>query len=527
MEDFTHKAPAPQPRRIAARLDVYSHHVRVSQFRQPVADALVEYCRQLGQIGLKRAGKGRFVRSIVKVFAGATKDREIYHFHANLLESLLTHLGHRGFFQKQLDIHYHDFYEPARADFRYHDERTPLYYQQPIIDYITDEGKTKVVTLDPGMGKTFIAMKSMSILGVRTFFCIRPMYVEKWISDIKEGFSLEKEDLMVVQGSKNLKRLTQLATEGELNAKIILCSNKTFYGYLRDYELYRDDIQHLGYACNPGDLYETLGVGLRVIDEVHQDFHLNFRQDLYAHVPKTLSLSGTLDSDDPFIERMYGVMFPIQDRYRKDEKKVFTLVDAFFYRIYNADHRVKYTQHMGRTMKTYSHVRFEKSIMRQKKLLNDYLEMVADIVQKRFVDIRLDGQKLVVYFSTVDMCTIFADRMKHRHPTLNVIRYVSEDDYEEMLEGDIIISTVKSLGTAIDIPGLRVAVLTDALSSKQANLQCMGRLRELKNWPDQNPEFIYLVCEDIEKHKEYHEKKKEVFQGKVLRHREIISDFQL
>ncbi|MNL29466.1 hypothetical protein D3C87_1511480 [compost metagenome] len=89
-----------------------------------------------------------------------------------------------------------------------------------------------------------------------------------------------------------------------------------------------------------------------------------------------------------------------------------------------------------------------------------------------------------------------------------------------MLESDIIVSTLKSLGTAQDIPKLLHVYMTDGLGSSQANLQAMGRLRDtiLKIWPDAVPTFYYLVCEDIEKHIEYHERKKETFQGRVVSH---------
>lgn len=68
----------------------------------------------------------------------------------------------------------------------------------------------------------------------------------------------------------------------------------------------------------------------------------------------------------------------------------------------------------------------------------------------------------------------------------------------------------------MDIPGLRIAGMTTALSSMQANLQAFGRLRKLKDWPDVTPRFYYFTCEDIPKHVEYANKKKEVFKPVAL-----------
>ena len=63
--------------------------------------------------------------------------------------------------------------------------------------------------------------------------------------------------------------------------------------------------------------------------------------------------------------------------------------------------------------------------------------------------------------------------------------------------------------------------MTDAVDSGQANRQTLGRLRDLES-DEQSPEFLYLVCADIDKHKEYHENKMQKFKGWVRNHRESL-----
>ncbi|MNR02131.1 hypothetical protein D3C85_1179720 [compost metagenome] len=69
--------------------------------------------------------------------------------------------------------------------------------------------------------------------------------------------------------------------------------------------------------------------------------------------------------------------------------------------------------------------------------------------------------------------------------------------------------------------------MTDGLGSSQANLQAMGRLRDtiFQIWPDAIPTFFYLVCTDIEKHIEYHERKMETFRGRVTSHQTFTTDY--
>lgn len=508
----------------AVTLEVFSHGIRASNFNREAAKGLYAVCRSVTQWGLVKTGPRQFGRGMIKVFVGAAKDRSFFHFHRNQYDEIIHELLKGGLRRDQIREIHHDLYEPVRPNFRYHDARTPRDYQAPIIDYVVAPGKTKVVTLPPGKGKTYIALKAISRIGERTFFCIQPKYQEKWIIDAKEAFDLKKGEIITVKGSKQLQQVIELAKIDELDAQIIICSNKTFQMYLKAYEKASGNLDAIGYGCHPIDFYRTLGIGLKVVDEVHESFHLNFRQDVYAHVPKTLSLSGTLESSDDFINQMTRIVFPLSERYQETLNNKHTIVRALCYHIDNVDQRVSY---INPTLQMYSHVRFEQSIMKRKRFLSAYLEMVADIFYTQFLKRRQDGQKCLIFFSTVEMVSVMVELLQEQFPNLNIKRYVAGDVYEEMLRSEVIVSTIKSCGTAIDIPDLFLVLMTDALGSRQANLQAMGRLREMKNYPGTDPEFLYLVCRDIEKHWEYHKKKEEIFSGEVIAHREETTPYVL
>lgn len=87
-----------------------------------------------------------------------------------------------------------------------------------------------------------------------------------------------------------------------------------------------------------------------------------------------------------------------------------------------------------------------------------------------------------------------------------------------MSKNDIIISTLKSCGTARDIPDLTRVINTIATDTPQGNLQYMGRLRELKNRPNVVPRYYYLTAENNDKHVKYHNNKRKLFDGKVVSH---------
>lgn len=371
--------------------------------------------------------------------------------------------------------------------------------------YVTDDW---IVTHN-----TKLTLAALAQIGQRTMLVIKGMYVDKWIEDVKESFGLKPGELMVVRGGKNLKALIDLAIEGELDCKFIICTNKTIYNYLKSFEKFKD--QDMGYGCRPEDLYSTLGVGVRVIDEAHQEFHTNFRQDLYSHVPKTINLSATLESDDAFMNSMYEIAYPRDLRFRGAAYDKYIAVKALMY----GARDIRAIRYMGKR-RNYSHVVFEQSIMKRKGLLAKYVDMLLEIIQVSFIRKREPGQKMLVFCSTIEFCTKLTEEIQRQHPTLKVSRYVSDDDYEDLLTSDISVSTIKSAGTAVDIENLRVTLMTDALNSRQANEQALGRTRRLKQWPDVTPEFIYLVCTDIQQHIRYHNNKREFFADKVLSQKE-------
>lgn len=505
------------------QIDVYTHSIRVTRFDTRGKDALLDYCRKLAQYGLVKVGFNRFAKQMLRVYVGVKNDRSEFRFHRNQLDDLLGHLEYHGYMSYGINVVEHKAYTPVKAVMGMDPKWQARDYQIPIIDYLIAPGAIKVVTLQTGKGKTFTALKAADAIGERTFLTIKGMFIPKWIEDVKGAYDIKKGDLIVVRGSKALRDLLEVAEAGELTAKFIICSNKTIYNYLQSYERSGDDF--FTYPVEPGRLFEVLGVGLSLGDEVHGDFHLKFRQLVYTHVPKTIELSATLEADDPFMNTVYNIAFPMGLRYQGAVYDRYIAVTALTYMLMPSTRgKLKYKQ-KGR--KSYSHVQFETSIMKHRDLLETYLRMIAYVTDHTFINKFEDGQRMLIFASTVEMCAIIAQYLQRRYTTLRVSRYVSEDEYDVLLESDISVSTVKSAGTAVDIENLRTCLLTDALGSKQANIQALGRLRRLKNYPKVTPEFYYFVCTDIEKHVEYHNRKRESFSDKALSFNTVPLEFKL
>lgn len=508
------------------RLDVYSHNVAVSDIGgQEGLEALFQFCRPLVEMGLERLPGGRFRQVPLKTYAAALADRSVFRFHVNQLDDLVHHLGNRGFTGDRLlvvvhQLTPHDF--PA-VEHLWISPKAPRDLQPSIIEYVLAQGPGKMVTLQTGKGKTFIAMWSSYQLGLRTLYTFKGGFVEKWNSDISTHFDLEAGELLVVRGSGGLVKLMEMALEERLYAKSVIISTRTMMDYIKDYETHNGKSKI--YPVPAPEFHRTLGFGFHVKDELHMEFHLNFKMELYTHTLKTLALSATMTSSDNFKNRMYDIAYPVQKRNDGGGYDAYIAVSALKYQFENP----KLVRYKGGTG-AYSHDTFEKSLMAKKStVLPNYLRLINFVVQNKFIRVREEGQKMLIFCYSVDLCTMVVEYLQKLHPTLNILRYCGTqgDSYDEFIEADIGVSTVLSAGTAVDIPNLRLTFMTTAIDSRQSNEQALGRTRKLVDFPEVTPEFLYLVCEDIDKHENYHRNKQEFFKGKVISHKELRIPFSI
>lgn len=501
-------------------IKLYSHHFSVTGLSPRGRELCMEFAKKWAQWSWVTQ-RGHSHRIITKIYGAARRDRNEFRFHINQLPQFNEHLEMANM-QEILVAREPQLLPLAQAakmsmnteDF------TPLDYQIPIISYLDAPlPAAKLVTLQTGKGKGFVTMQSCANQGERVAVIVKPMYMEKWWEEIQEIYTdVDANDILMVRGSKHLMALQQLAKEGRLDCKWIIISNKTMQNWIKDYEQAGEHTLDLGYSCLPQDFFGLLGVGTRVIDEVHQDWHLNFKIDLYTHVKKSISLSATMLTDDPFLMKTYQLVHPSKDR--APEIPLDKYIHAFptYYR-FEKPEKIQ-TNERGQT--SYSHNAFEESIMAQPKVLENYLELIRYVYATGFMVHPRPQKSCLIFCYTQRMCQLVVDHLKKHYPGKDIRRYVSGDSYEEdLIAGETVVSTLGSAGTAIDKPHLTNVVLTNAVDSVKSNVQSFGRLRNLaaKNVSvipgDQDTYFHFFVCTDVPKHVDYDMKKQKVLQERA------------
>lgn len=367
---------------------------------------------------------------------------------------------------------------------------------------------------------TSIGLTAISRLGYVTVVIIKPAYIEKWFIDIQEVLQIKPKEIMTVQGGDQLRGLFDMARHGILDSKFILISNRTYANYLKAYETNQFSDEFLEYGCHPDEFYALLRASILLIDEVHQDFHLNFKILLYAHVQLAICMSASLMHHNDFMEQMYEIAFPNANRYKGLELDRYLKVFPINYH-FDKPQYIRTTEY-GKT--TYSHMAFEKSVMRHKGVLNNYVNMIKFWIDYGFIKDYKKGDKVLIFASSIVMCTELTRRFKYIYKQFDVRRYVEDDPYENIINADITVTTILSGGTAIDVPNLRMALLTINVDSIQSNIQSSGRLRKL---PDRDVKFFYLYCEQIQKHKDYHHRRRDLLKDRVSLIKELSYNYPI
>ena len=367
---------------------------------------------------------------------------------------------------------------------------------------------------------TVSALSSISKIEQRTAIVILPKFISKWGEDILAILKVSPKDIMLIQGSSQLKGVISAANDGLLNIKFLIVSITTLQNFYKDYENGEDVVDV--YGCLPEELWPKLGIGTIIIDEVHCHIFSVYKTMLYTNVKKVIALSATFISEDLLVQRVQKLMFPKEIRFDSITMDKYIKVYAVSFQFNKEYARKIRSTEFGSNL--YSHNAFEQSILKNKQILNNYIHFIDHLVQLAYIDDYIPGDKLVIFAYRTDMCDVIHTFLKKKYSHLDVRRYVKEDPYVNAIEPDIRVSTILSLGTAIDIPNLRAAIMTTSISSEVSNRQTLGRLRALK---DRDVKFYYTYSTDIPKQVEYHVKKKIMFEASVASIKDLVSPIEV
>jgi hypothetical protein len=117
------------------------------------------------------------------------------------------------------------------------------------------------------------------------------------------------------------------------------------------------------------------------------------------------------------------------------------------------------------------------------------------------------------------MCEEIKNHIDKKFHSLTVAKYTGEDDYSNLIDPDIRVTTPGSGGTAHDIPNLTTIITVIAMDSVQTNLQMIGRMRYIKG---KDFTYVCMVNQDHKKHVMYQNKREKLLGPKLLSIRHAV-----
>jgi hypothetical protein len=438
----------------------------------------------------------------VKFYSVALHDNSEFRFHINTLQNFLNFIKERNYTESDYAITEKAFPFLKKRTIPVQKKWVDRDYQEKIIEYlVASMPPAKFIGIQTGKGKTYCSLRGVSENGYRTAIVVEGGLMKKWCEDVLKVLDIKPKNTLSVRGGNQLRGLIGMAGTKEYEkVDVVLISSNSLQDWITTHEtLASKDNRDVGYGIEPGEFYEHMEIGHRLIDELHKRFHFNFKQDLYCNAPMVTSLSATLFSYDKVIENFYNIAYPMAERFNGGEIDKYAKSYAVMWRPQRG-RKIKSSEY-GRS--TYSHIAVEKSIMRNKSLMDNYFEMIAETIDIGYVANYKKGNKVAVYVASTDMATALVKFLRKRFPTNTVERYVGSlnDPYGNLLDPDIRVTTLGSGGTGHDIPDLTDTILTVGIMSLQANIQVFGRLRFI---PDQDTRFYYMTCLDLDAQMRYH-----------------------
>ena len=402
-----------------------------------------------------------------------------------------------------LKVDHQQYHAKINISHRNFNQGIPSYSPAISFKYIGEEPTYDIVCKDPyhnfvanGMvvhnsGKSFIAIESIIAIQKRALIILPAGLVVQWadsfavLSDAKIG---------VIRGSKTIFDL--VSNEYDTDCDIMLASIST----LRDYALGGSQYDILPPFRT---FIRKMKFGVKIVDECHLSFHSNAMIDIQSDIEHNIYLSATHQRSSRNSEAIFKRIYPESIRFDggNDYNRYVNITEAN-YSLGSIDPKYISVNDM------YSQYRYEKYIMRNKRVLNNFFDnMFVKIVEDYFINLKKPGQKLLVLVGLTDFAKLLVEWFERAYPDLNSTVYLHQTDEEVLISSDVIVSTIGSAGVGKDIKGLRSMILLTSFASEAVTYQTLGRLRKMED----TPEFIYCVNTGIRSHRRHAEVRRLIY----------------
>lgn len=496
---------------IQGKLRKYSHYFTVVGLEPKLRNALLAYMKEETlELGLVKK-QGRFRQEPKRMWCRRSLRTEERAFNINEYDTFIQFMAKYNITEADFDLKTVRPYDGD--DISFDAECWSAFPQQePLIEHALGDLHQYAITASPGFGKTVCSLLVAKAIGKRFAVVTKGGYEGRWIPAFYDIVGFKPEEVRSCCGAKAIEKLVnEFKKHGPEATKAIFFSIGGLRDYIKNFEAGKyKSRKHPCHDVPPEKLFKFLGIGLKIVDEAHQEIHAHYLVDLYTNIKHSLYLTGTLIPQTDFMAKRYQIFLP--DAIRKSDEKlnIYAKAVEVFYRLHDPEH-ARFVGPQG----SYSHVTYEQWLMKDEKRLNNWLAAMYDYVVASWASNRIEETKALLFAATIELCDRMREYFARRFPDLRVAQYKAGDPYDFLVDNDILFATLGKAGTAVDIPDLEQVFMTTAIDSGNANIQAFGRLRDLKQYPDLTCVFHWFTCLDSEKQVEYGKNKRKLLEKRV------------
>ena len=367
-------------------------------------------------------------------------------------------------------------------------------HQTAGIDYLVNSSEARVgLQLQTGKGKTYSATKAMLSIGKVGMVVVSGL-VEQWMNSISEQTD-GKDKVWIIQGYKSLIDLFK----SDAMPEIFICSLETIREYIKHKGNYEDLPPY-------SEFIKYYGIGTKIIDEAHLNFHAGTMIDLAFPIQRNIYLTATFTTSNKGLRKIFNTIYDARVRFGADRYDKY--VDVTFY-----GYMGNVPEQRCVTNRGYNHGRYEQHMLKRKTILADYFERILiPVTRVHFINQPKPGMKCLIFCSLIEMIAVVVERLSAEWPELNVLSFVASDPESHLSDGDIIVSTHKSAGTGKDIAKLYTVINTVSFKTPTLSKQVLGRLRKLKN-EELTPVYVDLLDMNLSSHMRHWRERSEILKS--------------
>lgn len=347
------------------------------------------------------------------------------------------------------------------------------------------------VNLNTGKGKTYCAVCTAAYTGIKTIIIT---YSVKWLQQWKEFIleytdTKEKEICMMINSNKIARTLK----EDTRKYKFILTTHSSINSYAKNHGW--DSI---------GGMFKTLKIGMKIYDEAHLNFKTMYMIDFHTNTFKTFYVTATplrSDSGENQIYQYYMKNVPSIDLFDEEEDPHTDYIAIKF----NSQPSINVVQACK------NQYGLDRNAYMNYIVTNDNFYKILRIIMNMIIT---KGGKTLIYIGTINAIYTVYYWIINNYPEFrfNTCILTSETQDKEIInKNQIILSTTKSAGAAVDIPFLkRTVVLAEPFKSEILARQTLGRTRS------NNTEYIEVVDKGFKSIPKWFLAKKPIFEKYAL-----------